>query len=143
MKLLQEIPKGALNTMGAALGISLLALLSKAIRQALGLSMSDTAISSIRFWLLLVGIGTLFSVGWFLFFRTLRKLRAVEVQLVGSLAKKGVFDFLSPVKGKGYDIDTRTGEAVCPKCTTNEKAVPMRDNGKAYYCFVCDNGVLK
>jgi ABC-type nickel/cobalt efflux system permease component RcnA len=80
-KLLQEIPKGALNTLGAALGVLILSLGSKAIRSALGLSLSDTEVSSIQFWLLCVGIGLILSVGWFLFFRLRRKFKVAEQQL--------------------------------------------------------------
>ena len=57
--------------------------------------------------------------------------------------KKTVFDRLVPVKGKGYSLDPKTGEAACPRCTSEKQAVFMTDRGTAYYCYVCNQGVLK
>lgn len=56
---------------------------------------------------------------------------------------KSVFDRLVPVKGKGYSIDPKTGEAACPRCTTQGKVVFMKDHGANLYCYVCHLGALK
>jgi hypothetical protein len=65
------------------------------------------------------------------------------VLLVQSRKKKGVFSRLKPVPGKGYEIDTLTREAVCPRCTTDDRAMPMRDVGNNYFCWSCNQGIIK
>ena len=136
-KLLQEIPKGALNTMGAALAASLLSLGSKAIRSALGLSLSDAEVSSIRFWLLIAGIGTFLSVGWFLFFRVRRKLHSVEKQLclIQSHPRRFRDD---------YTFDKRLGlyrhkskpELFCGTCTPQDIESPLKEMPHGWECLI-------
>ena len=143
-KLLQEIPKGALNTMGVALGVLLLSLGSKAIRSALGLSLSDTEVSSIQFWLLIVGIGTFLSVGWFLFFRIRHKLRLVEQRLHDSEARleealKPVHHFLDD-----FNFDQRLGiykhktkpEFYCASCIPKDVLSPLKVQDNGWMCQI-------
>jgi len=116
-KLLQEIPKGALNTLGGALGVMLLAIISKQIRSVLGLSLSDTQVSSIQFWLLVFAVSTFLFVGWFLFFRTQRKLRLVEKQLRDSLTTpRKILDDYEHLKKRGFWVHRKTGQRVCGSC---------------------------
>lgn len=110
---LEEIPKGALNTLGAALGCTLLALVSKQVRTVLGLSLSDTQISSIRFWLLICAIGIFLFVGWFLYFQTRRQLRLVQASLV---VPHKISDDYEHVKDRGFWIHRKTGTRVCGNC---------------------------
>lgn len=56
---------------------------------------------------------------------------------------KSAFDRLIPVKGKGYSIDPKTGDAACPRCTTQGQVVFMKDHGGTLYCYVCHLGALK
>lgn len=57
--------------------------------------------------------------------------------------RKTAIERLRPVKGKGYGIDPITGEAACPRCSTETRLVFMSDQGHAFYCYVCNAGVLK
>jgi hypothetical protein len=57
--------------------------------------------------------------------------------------RKTAIERLRPVKGKGYGIDPITGEAACPRCSTETRLVFMSDQGHAFYCYVCSEGVLK
>lgn len=65
------------------------------------------------------------------------------VLAIRSRKKKTLFERLLPVKGKGYSIDPLTGEAVCPRCTTETRPVYLSDQDHALYCYVCNEGLLK
>jgi hypothetical protein len=129
-----EIRRGYLGAAGAALLALTLATIPKLPRLVLGLELSDMQVLYIRAGLALFGFAALAFVGWILYFQTRREL---------GILKRGVFSRLKPVPGKGYQIDTLTGDAVCPRCTTDEHAVPMSDQDSAYYCYSCGGAVKK
>ena len=114
---LDEIPKGALKVMGAALGGLILSLGTTAMPWVLNLAPSDTTILTIRLWLLIVGSGTLFAMGWFLFVRTRRKLHFAEKRLQDSRSVHfKVSDDYEFVTESGFWIERSTGLRVCAKC---------------------------
>jgi len=57
--------------------------------------------------------------------------------------QKNAIERLRPIKGKGYGIDPITGEAACPRCSTETRLVFMSDQGPNFYCYVCHEGVIK
>jgi hypothetical protein len=129
-----EIRSGYLGAAGAALLALTLATIPQLPRLVLGLELSDTQVLYIRAGLALFGLALLALVGWLLFFQARRQLLVL---------KKGVFSRLKPVKGRGYEIDTLTGEVVCPKCTTNDHAVTMSEQGPHYVCWACNTLLVK
>lgn len=59
-------------------------------------------------------------------------------------SKKSVYERLVPVPGKGYSRDPVTGEIACPRCTSEEQILFMRDHGEhTYFCNGCYRGILK
>ena len=55
--------------------------------------------------------------------------------------EKPFFERLVPVPNAGYSIDPTNGEAVCPRCATEEKKSYMLKVGGNYYCQACKNAV--
>lgn len=97
-----------------------------------GDSVFDTATSVLgKQWLLQIVSLLLFLSVYFL------------VLWLRSRKKDGVLTRLRVVKGKGYSIDSLTGEPVCPRCTTDEQAFPMRDHGSNLLCWACTKVVIK
>src|SRR5882724_8389967 len=83
-KLLKEIPKSALCTLGGALGSWLIVVITAAIRWAQGLAWTDRTILSVQLSLSFLGLALLGFVGWQLFFQIRRSLRSVKQELLDS-----------------------------------------------------------
>jgi len=55
--------------------------------------------------------------------------------------EKPFFERLVPVPNGGYSIDPKNGEAVCPRCATEERKAYMLKVGENYYCQACQHAV--
>lgn len=132
--------------------------------------MSDSAISRLRkafeehvIALIVVGVTTVFGTVWAIaapgvyrrLLATLGErglvalLMAFFVVTVWALLgwraekkkEKPFFERLVPVPNGGYSIDPKNGEAVCPRCATEERKSYMLKVGGNYYCQACKNAV--
>jgi hypothetical protein len=125
-KCLQEIGKGYLAAVGAALLPLTLAAIPQLPKLVIGLSLSDIAVLYIRAGLALFGLALLAFVGWSLFFQTRRKLLS--------------FDKISAAQAQGRPIchctedgvlmvldSNRSNESfweyVCPKCNAHNTSM--------------------
>jgi hypothetical protein len=99
-------------------GIALtLAAIPKVPNLVLGLALTDMQERYIRAGLVSIGLLILTVVGWFLFFRTLGKLRSFEKQLRDSLASPHkVTDDYEHLKDRGFWVHRKTGQRVCGSC---------------------------
>lgn|ERR1017187_7290558 len=127
-----EKPLQWLTARWAEYSLGLLAIVSATFLANHGDQLFDTATN-------ILGKRLLIQIVSFLFFSSVILL----VLFVRARKKRGVFSRLKPVPGIGYEIDTLTGEAVCPRCTTDDRAMPMRDVGNNYFCWSCNQGIIK
>lgn len=135
-KLLEEIPKGALATLGAALMAWLLVAITGAVRWARGLAWTDIGVLTMQLVLIALGLVLIGFVGWFLFLRTRRKLRTVEIQLRDLLEQK------DEVRDTSEGLRFRRGKStggkwllVCPQCGL---AIPRHSRIRNLMCEPCD-----
>lgn len=117
-KCLQEIGKGYLAAIGAALLPLTLAAIPQLPKLVLGLSLSDTTVLYIRAGLALFGLALLAFVGWSLFFQTRRKLLSVDKISVAKAQGRPICGCTS--EGVIMLLDAkrsdRRGLFICPLC---------------------------
>ena len=88
------------------------------------LSIPDSQVSSIRYWLLVAGSLALIAVAVGFYVRTFRRLRAVEKQLADSLAvPRKVSDDYEHLKDRAFWVHRKTGERVCGNCLVSHSIV--------------------
>jgi hypothetical protein len=108
------------QTVSKALGLlgTLLSALSPTVKLwASQLSLSETQVSAMRYWLLCAGGIALISSVWILFVRTFRKLRSVEKQFQDSQGSPfRVSDEFRFVPESGFWIEKKTKLRVCASC---------------------------
>ena len=121
-----EIRKRAAERIVAWIGLLLSGLSPTVKLWASRLSLSDSQVSSIKYWLLFAGSIALISVAWVLFLRTFRKLQLVEKQLRDSLATpRKVSDDYEHLKDRGFWVHRKTGERVCGNCLITDIVSPL------------------
>jgi hypothetical protein len=82
--ILAEIRKRVIELIVVALGMLFFALSPTVRTWGTQLSLSESQVSSIQYWLIFAGSLSLVSVAWLLFLRTFRKLRLLETKLASS-----------------------------------------------------------
>jgi hypothetical protein len=134
-----EIRKRVIEKIVALLGWLLLALSATATWWGARLSLSDSQISSIRYWLIFVGFVALVSVAWILFLYTFRKLRLVEQQLIDAQKRPHRFqDECIFDKRLGLYRHKTKPELFCGTCTTQWQSLesPLKEMAHGWQCLV-------
>jgi hypothetical protein len=121
-----EASKRASEWLLARIGALLVAVSPTLTLWASHLSLSDSQVSSIRYWMLFVGSIALISCAVSLFLRTFRRLQSVEEQLRVSLARPHkVSDDYEHLHNRGFWVHKQTGQRVCGSCILSEIASPL------------------
>lgn len=136
-KWIEEIGKGYLAAIGAALLPLTLAAIPQLPKWALGLTLSEVAVLYIRAGLALLGLALLALVGWRLFFQTRRKLHLVEQQLRDAQSKPHRFrdDCTFDTKHGLYRHKSRT-ELFCGACTSQDVESPVKEMEHGWQCLI-------
>ncbi|MGD0537823.1 MAG: hypothetical protein ABSC03_09280 [Verrucomicrobiota bacterium] len=138
-KCLQEIGKGYLAAIGAALLPLTLAAIPQLPKLVSGLSLSDTTVLYIRAGLALFGFALLAFVGWSLFFQARRKLHLIEKQLADALAHPHRFQDDCTLDETGMYRHKAKPGFFCVACAVENRESPMiesSDKGWGWNCPV-------
>jgi hypothetical protein len=135
-----EIRKSVIQQIVSVLGLILLALSPTVRAWALRLSLSDSQVSSIRYWLFFSGSIALISVSWILFFHTFRRLRLLERQLSEALSRPQQFrDDCTFDKRLGLYRHKSKPEFFCGTCTPQDIESPLKELPQGWQCLIDSN----